>query len=85
MIETTMDTITTFFMWCTIINGSIYILGAVLCKFVSDFMYRIHNRYVISISREAFNVTVYASLGFLKILVLVFSLVPYLALLIIRQ
>lgn len=76
------DTLTTFFMWCTIINGGLYISCVALVMFSPDFGYRIHKK-LFSISRETFDMVVYACLGFLKIIFLAFNLVPYVALLII--
>lgn len=76
------DTLTTFFMWCTIINGGLYILCAALVMFSPNFVYRIHKKFF-SISRETFDMVIYATLGFLKIIFLAFNLVPYVALLII--
>ena len=76
------DTLTTFFMWCTIINGGLYISCVVLVMFSPDFGYRIHKK-LFSISRETFDMVVYACLGFFKIIFLAFNLVPYVALLII--
>ena len=37
------------------------------------------------IPRETFNVAIYSLLGFYKIVILVFNLVPYVALLIVRE
>ena len=76
------DTLTTFFMWCTIINGGLYILCVALVMVSPDFVYRIHKKFF-SISRETFDMVIYATLGFFKIIFLAFNLVPYVALLII--
>ena len=76
------ETLIVFFMWCTIINGGLYILCVALVMFSSDFGYRIHKK-LFSISRETFDMVVYACLGFFKIIFLAFNLVPYVALLII--
>jgi len=76
------DTLTTFFMWCTIINGGLYISCVALVMSSPDFGYRIHKKFF-SISRETFDMVVYAILGFFKIIFLAFNLVPYVALLII--
>jgi hypothetical protein len=76
------QTLTTFFMWCTIINLGVLILSSIMCIFFGDFSYRMNNRFF-SISREAFNVALVCFIGLFKILVIVFNLVPYIALLII--
>ncbi len=76
------QTLTTFFMWCTIINGGIFILWTVCFVFALDFMYRIQSKWF-SIPREAFNVVIYSFLGLFKIVFLVFNVVPFVALLIV--
>ena len=76
------QTLTTFFMWCTIINMGLLILTSLVCIFLADFSYRMNNRFF-SISREAFNVVLVCFIGLFKIFVIVFNLVPYIALLII--
>ena len=76
------QTLTTFFMWCTIINGGILILWGVFCMFATDLVYRIHSKWF-PIPRETFNVVVYSLLGVFKIFFFVFNAVPYVALLII--
>lgn len=70
-----------FFMWCTIINGLLLVISALFCLCGADWVYRMHSKWF-PISRNAFNVAMYGFLGFFKILVLIFNLVPYLALLI---
>jgi amino acid transporter len=76
------QTLTTFFMWCTIINLGLLILTSLVCIFLADFSYRMNNRFF-SISRDAFNIGLFSFIGLFKIFVIVFNLVPYIALLII--
>ena len=75
-------TLTSFLMWCTILNGSFLLFWTVMCVFAPDFIFNIHHRWF-PIPREHFNVVVYAMLGLFKILVLLFNAVPFVALLII--
>jgi hypothetical protein len=75
-------TIRDFFMWCTIMNGALLFLTFIICVFARDFAYRMHSRWF-TLSKETFDVVFYSFLGFFKIIVLAFNLVPYLALLII--
>ena len=75
------ETLTTFFMWCTIINAAILIYSSLLLWLAPDFIYRVQSKWF-CISRETFNIVVYSYLGLFKLLFFVFSLVPYLALLI---
>jgi len=76
------QTFTTFFMWCTILNGSILTLWTFAFMFAPDLTYRTQNKWF-PIPRESFNVVMYSFLGLFKILFLVFNIVPYIALLII--
>jgi len=76
------ETLTTFFKWCTIINLGFLILSSLACIFLGDFSYRMNNRFF-SISREAFNIVLCSFIGLFKIFVIVFNLGPYIALLII--
>jgi len=77
------QTLTTFFMWCAIINGILFIYWVLICKFAPDFVYRMQSKWI-SIPRETYNVLMYSFLGFFKIIFLVFIVVPYVALLIIK-
>ena len=76
------QTLTTFFMWCTILNGALLVISALMCLVAMDWVYNMHNKWF-KISRETFNVAMYSFLGFLKIVFLIFNVVPYVALLII--
>ena len=75
------QTLTTFFMWCTILNGGLLVLSSLICAFAGDLVYQIHSKWF-SIPRETFNVVMYSLLGLFKIVFLVFNVVPYVALLI---
>jgi len=77
------QTITTFFMWCTVIDGAILILWTLMFALIPDLIYRIQSRFF-PIHRETFNAVMYGFLGLFKLLFLVFNLVPYLALLLIQ-
>lgn len=76
------QTLTTLLMWCTIINGGIYVLWVVFLTFAPDLVYRIQSKWF-PIPRETFNVVIYSFLGSFKIIYLFFNVVPYLALLIV--
>ena len=73
------ETVTRFFMWCTIINASLLILWALMCFLALDFVHRMHSKWF-PMPRETFNVVMYSLLGFYKIVVIVFNIVPYVAL-----
>jgi hypothetical protein len=76
------ETLTSFFMWCTIINGALLVYTSLFIIFAPDFIYRMQTKWF-SLSRESFNVVIYSYLGLFKILFLVFNVAPYVALLII--
>ena len=73
------QTLTTFFMWCTILNVVLLVLSSLFCVCAGDWAYRMHSKWF-SIPREAFNVAIYSFIGLYKILIFVFSLIPYVAL-----
>ena len=76
------QTLTTFFMWCTVINGAMFVLWSTVYMFAPDLVYRTQNKFF-PIPRDTFNVVFYAFLGLFKIVFLVFNVVPYVTLLII--
>ena len=76
------QTLTTFFMWCTIINGFLFILWVIMYIVAPDLIYRTQSKWF-PISRETYNVLMYSFLGLFKIIFLIFNVVPYIVLLII--
>ncbi|MEE9357057.1 MAG: hypothetical protein V3U62_01655 [Sedimenticolaceae bacterium] len=76
------ETLAAFFMWCTIINGAMFVFSAAMCILARDFVYRVHSKWF-AMPRETFNVIIYSWVGLFKIVFLVFNVVPYVALLII--
>ena len=71
-----------FFMWCTIINSGRFLLWALSLMAAPDLVYRTQKKWF-PLSRDTFNVVMYAFLGLFKLIVLVFNVVPLIALLII--
>lgn len=78
----TIETLTSFFKWCTILNAAILIYSSLFLCFAPGFVYRIQSKWY-AISRETFDIIAYSYLGLFKVLFIVFNLVPYLALVII--
>lgn len=76
------DTLTRFFMWCTIINLGLFAYWVAACLLVPDVVYRMQVRFF-PVPRETWDVAVFAFLGLFKVVVVVFNLVPWLALLIV--
>ena len=78
-----LESLTQFFQWSTILGMVIYALTAIMSIFARDFMYGLHKKWF-EMSRETFNIVIYSYLGLFKILLILFLLVPYLALLVIN-
>ena len=76
-----LTTLTSFFMWCTILNVGLLILWALIWLTMPDLVYRIHTRWF-DISRQNFELVFYCFMGVFKVFFLIFCLVPWLALLI---
>jgi hypothetical protein len=76
------ETFTRFFMWCTIINGSLLFFWVIMLILGPNMVYRTQNRWF-PIPRETFNIIMYSFLGLFKIIFLVFNLVPWVALIIV--
>lgn len=74
--------LTHFFMWCTIINGSVLLVWTCIAALAPNAVYRIQSKWF-PIPRETFTVLFYTFIGAFKMLVIVFNAVPFLALLII--
>lgn len=75
------QTLTSFFMWCTIINTGFLLFLALIFMLTPDLAYRMQSRFI-PISRETFNIAFYSFIGLFKVFVLVFNVVPWIALLI---
>ncbi len=71
--------LTSFFMWCTILNVGCLVLSFLMLAFAGDFVYRMHTKWF-PMQRETFNVVLYSFLGTYKMLVIFFNVVPWAAL-----
>lgn len=76
------QTLTGFFMWCTILDGGMLVLWTIMFMAAPGFVYRMQSR-LFPIPRETFNTVMYSFLGLFKIVFIVFNVVPLIALLII--
>jgi len=77
-----LDTLTKFFMWCTILNGGLLILSTFLCMGLKNMIARMHGKFF-GLAPDAVKPMVYGYIGLFKIAWLVFNVVPWVALLII--
>ena len=68
-----------FLLWCAVINYGLLIVWFLAFLLMRDFIYGIHGK-LFRLSVEQFNAVNYAGIAFYKILILVFNLIPYIAL-----
>jgi hypothetical protein len=76
------ETLTRFFMWCTIINGTLLVFWIIMLISAPEMIYRTQRRWFPT-QRETFNIVIYCFLGLFKIFFLIFNLVPWVALIIV--
>ncbi len=74
----------TFFFWVTIFNAILLFITMAIYTRGGNWVYSVHGR-LYPMTRETFNVAIYCFVGAMKLIVLMFNLVPYLALLIITR
>lgn len=77
------QTLATFFKWCTIFNVGILAFWSFFIIVIPDFVYRTQSKWFL-ISRQNFDLVMYSFLGLFKALFIIFCLVPWLALLVMR-
>jgi hypothetical protein len=74
-------TVRTILVWSAVINYAILLLWFLVFRFAHDWMYRVHSRWF-RLSMEQFDAAHYAAMSIYKIGILLFNLVPYVAILI---
>lgn len=72
-----------FFLTCAIINTGVLIIWFAMFTLASDWIYRYHSRWF-KISLEEFHLINYKWMGFYKMLIFLFNIAPYIALLIMK-
>ena len=72
-----------FLLWCTVINYGILLVWFLCFVFAHDGMHRLHGRWF-HLSREQFDALHYAGMSVYKIGILLFNLVPFAVLWIVR-
>ena len=73
------ETLTSFFMWCSIINVGLFALTVIFVSAAPDLTYRLQ-RVFFPRPRETYDIVMYAFLGWFKVTVLVFNVTPWIAL-----
>ena len=79
----TIDVIQHFLIWSTVINYTILLVWFGAFVFARNFMYRIHTIWF-PMSKETFNLMHYSGIGLYKLAIMVFNLVPLIAVCIIK-
>ena len=75
----TLDTLQAVLGWSSLINFSLLIWWAFFILLAHDWTYKMHSRFF-TITKETFDTVHYAGMAFFKLAVLIFNLVPYIAL-----
>ena len=79
----TIDTIRQMLLWCSIINIGLLLISFMIFLAGRGWIYRVHTKWF-RLSEEKFDAMWYGILGFYKICVIVFNVVPYIALCIVK-
>ena len=77
-----LETIRAALGWCTIINIGFLMYWMIMIRFCRDWVRNMHGRWF-KLSDETFDAIHYAAMAIFKLLIIVFNLVPYIALLIV--
>jgi hypothetical protein len=77
MIE--LQTMTTFLGWCAVLNIGLLLFTAIWLIVFRDFTKSIHSA-ILGVDQDSMDVIYFQFMGNLKIAVIVFNVVPYLAL-----
>src|SRR5204862_1729172 len=73
-----------FFLWCTLINYGILLVWAIVFIFAHDWHFRLVTLWFRKLSVEQYDMVNFVGIAFFKIAIILFSLVPYLALCVIN-
>ncbi len=73
------DLLRLFFLWCSIINIGLLVIAFVFFKVAHRWIYAIHGGWY-RLTEEQFNQAIYQMMILYKICLIVFNIVPYIAL-----
>lgn len=76
------ETVRDFFLWCTILNYAVVLCWFLIFSLAHEWMYQLHYRWF-CLSIEKFDTVHYTAMAIYKIGILLFNLVPFIALLIV--
>tara|TARA_B100001964_G_C14111379_1_gene543989 strand:+ start:97 stop:351 length:255 start_codon:yes stop_codon:yes gene_type:complete len=77
--EITIENLRTLLGWCSVINMGMLAVWSLAFVFARGFVFRMHTRWF-NISEERFDEIHYTMMGYYKLAVFLFNLVPYLVL-----
>ena len=75
-----METAKNFLLWCTVLNYGILLLWSVLFRWAHDWHYNLTKSWFSDLSAESYDMVNLFGIAFYKLAVMVFNLVPYIAL-----
>ena len=75
----TIDTLTVFFGWCSVINIGMLVFAAIILMILKEPISRLHSK-LFELNQESLPLIYFRYLGNYKIAILMFNLVPYIAL-----
>ena len=78
----TIDMVREALLWCFVINTGLLLWWFLFFTLAHDLVYRLHGKWF-RLPVDKFDAIHYAGIAFFKILIFVFNVVPYLALLIV--
>ena len=73
------DILREWLFWCGAINFGCLMFTSLAILFAHDLIYSIHSKFL-KLSVETFDTLIFASMGFYKICIFVFFIIPYAAL-----
>lgn len=73
------ETVRAVLLWCAIINYGVLLVWFLFFILARDFMHRLHGRWF-HLSVEQFDAIHYAGMAIFKLGIILFNLVPYIAL-----
>ena len=76
--------LTSFFGWCSLINGTILILMTLVYMAAPDLVFRTQTSFF-PITQEAFTIVFYCFLALFKALWLIFNVIPWVALIVMAK
>jgi hypothetical protein len=79
----TSNALVSFLVWSTVLNYAVLLLWFTVFRAAHEWLYRLHGHWF-TLSPDTFDTIHYAGLAGYKILVLIFNVVPLLALLLVR-